>query len=126
MHDKDGERLKVGDTILIEAIITELGSGDDHCNVNVETTAGRRPDGMKERISVNTGVVTLIESAIQPDSVVIGRDMPSDNGAGLYCDDKTILVGPKKVTNVHIGAYDLAEMKASIDRLSKQYDRQIF
>jgi len=62
MHDVNGHPLKVGDKVLIPAEITELQSGaEDYCNVSVETTLGRRPDGSKERISaINTGVLVKV------------------------------------------------------------------
>ncbi|MEP7314265.1 MAG: hypothetical protein ABI859_16900 [Pseudomonadota bacterium] len=66
MHDRNGTPLQKGDKVLIEAVVTDLGGGEDYCNVGVETVAGRRPDGLKERFSaINTGVVTLLERAPQ-------------------------------------------------------------
>jgi hypothetical protein len=60
MHDKNGTPLRNGDTVLIEATIIELLAADDYCNVSLETVAGRRPDGQKERIyAINTGVLVL-------------------------------------------------------------------
>jgi hypothetical protein len=64
MHDKNGSELKLGDTVLIPARITQLSPGEDYCNVQLETLHGRRPDGMKETIyAINTGVVVLHEKA---------------------------------------------------------------
>ena len=58
MHDAKNRQLKVGDKILIPAVITELGGGEDYCNVGVRSTFGRRPDGAKERVNaMNTGVM---------------------------------------------------------------------
>jgi 5-methylcytosine-specific restriction enzyme A len=58
MHDANGTPLNVGDKVLIPAVVTELHAGDDYCNVSLETTLGRRPDAMKERLSgINTGVL---------------------------------------------------------------------
>jgi len=58
MHDALGKPLKVGDHVLIMAKVTDLSPGEEFCNVTVETTLGRRPDGLKERISaINTGVL---------------------------------------------------------------------
>ena len=61
MHDKNGTPLKVGDHVLIPAIITDLCQGsEEYCNVSVETLHGRRPDGDKEKMSaINTGVLVL-------------------------------------------------------------------
>lgn len=64
MHDRNGTPLKKGDVVLIPAVITDLSPGEDYCNVSLETVAGRRPDGAKERFSaINTGVLVLHESA---------------------------------------------------------------
>lgn len=61
MHDRNGTELKVGDVVMVEAIITQLQPSDDYCNVNLETVDGRRPDGSKETIhAINTGVLVLI------------------------------------------------------------------
>lgn len=58
MHDRIGRELKVGDTVVIFATITELHATDDYCNVSMKTVYGRRPDGMKESIcAINTNVL---------------------------------------------------------------------
>jgi hypothetical protein len=58
MHDAKNRELKVGDTILIQAKITELYPNEDYCNVSAESLYGRRPDGAKERFcAINTGVM---------------------------------------------------------------------
>lgn len=60
MHDRNGTPLKRGDIVLVEAVVTEVSAHDDYCNVSIETTDGRRPDGSKERFSaINTGVLVL-------------------------------------------------------------------
>lgn len=58
MHDRVGRELKVGDTVVILATVTELSATPDYCNVSVETVYGRRPDDSKERIgAINTNVL---------------------------------------------------------------------
>lgn len=58
MHDAKGRPLAKGDRVLIPAIITQLYETEDYCNVNLETEAGRRPDGAKETVNaINTGVI---------------------------------------------------------------------
>jgi hypothetical protein len=62
MHDRNGTQLKKGDVVLIEAVVTELYTGEDYCNVSLKTVDGRRPDGLKETVSaINTGVLVLHE-----------------------------------------------------------------
>lgn len=62
MHDKNGNELKVGDTVMVPMTITSISPGEEYCNCTLETVYGRRPDGAKERMSaVNTGVVVLLD-----------------------------------------------------------------
>ena len=63
MHDANGTPLKKGDKVMIEAEIVELSPHEDYCNVSLETTRGRRPDGNKEHIAINTGVLVKLSSA---------------------------------------------------------------
>lgn len=61
MHDAMGKKLAVGDRVLIMATVKELHPLEEFCNVSVETTLGRRPDGAKEVISaINTGVLIKV------------------------------------------------------------------
>ena len=63
MHDARGKMLKVGDLVLIPAVIAELSPGEDFCNVSVVTQIGRRPDGAKEKFSaINTGVLIKVSA----------------------------------------------------------------
>ncbi len=58
MHDAKNRALKVGDTVLVPCVVTELYQTEEFCNVAVETKVGRRPDGELERIgAINTGVM---------------------------------------------------------------------
>ncbi|MBN8955722.1 MAG: hypothetical protein J0H17_03890 [Rhizobiales bacterium] len=58
MHDAKNRELKIGDTVLIAAKVTQLSPGEEYCNVSVQSVFGRRPDGAKETISaINTGVM---------------------------------------------------------------------
>jgi hypothetical protein len=64
MHDRNGTPLKVGDVVLLPGRITQLSEGTaDYCNVSVESLEGRRPDGAKETLCINTGVLVLHEHA---------------------------------------------------------------
>lgn len=57
MHDAKGRPLKAGDKVLIPATITEAWGGEDTCNVSVETILERRPDGLRESFTTQSGVV---------------------------------------------------------------------
>lgn len=64
MHDARGKTLKVGDLVMIPAVVTELSAQtDDYCNVSIKTQIGRRPDGQKEGIyAINTGVLIKVSA----------------------------------------------------------------
>lgn len=63
MHDALNRPLKVGDTVIITAKITQLSATEDFCNVSLETVLGRRPDGAKEHVyAINTGVLIKANS----------------------------------------------------------------
>ena len=62
MHDRNGKPLAVGDLVVIHAKVTALQPTEDYCNVSLETTHGRKPDGMKETFyAINTAVVDKVE-----------------------------------------------------------------
>lgn len=61
MHDKNGKPLKIGDRVRMEAVITEGHAGEDYCNATIESVEPRRPDGLKERCTLNTGVLEKVE-----------------------------------------------------------------
>jgi hypothetical protein len=67
MHDRNGNKLEVGDRVLIPARVTQLTPGEDYCNVHLETTVGRRPDNQPERITaINTGVLVKVAGESNP------------------------------------------------------------
>lgn len=66
MHDRNGTPLKLGDTVLVPAIITALSQGEDYCNVTLTSVEGRKPDGAKESYCTNAAVVVLHKSAPPP------------------------------------------------------------
>ncbi|MGB7158549.1 MAG: hypothetical protein WBD40_10820 [Tepidisphaeraceae bacterium] len=61
MHDANGTELKVGDRVVIPGVVKSVSPGADYCNVQVETTLGRRPDGQKESFSaINTAQLVKV------------------------------------------------------------------
>jgi hypothetical protein len=63
MHDAKNRPLKVGDMVLVPCRIKEIQATEDYCNVTIESTFGRRPDGKPERISAINSAVTLRSNA---------------------------------------------------------------
>ena len=63
MHDFNGTPLKVGDLVIVPAVITQLSTTADYCNVSLTTVLGRRPDDQKETVNaINTGVLVKVSS----------------------------------------------------------------
>lgn len=61
MHDRTGQPLTVGDSVIFVGKIVELNPTEEYCNVSVESKYGRKPDGMKERVSaINTAVLDKV------------------------------------------------------------------
>ncbi len=52
-HDKNGQELKVGDTVNIEATVTDVQLGEEFCNVNLETVEPMFPGEHKTLIVLN-------------------------------------------------------------------------
>lgn len=87
MHDAKGRELKVGDVVLIPAIITDVQPTPDYCNVSAKSVLGRKPDGAQESFGgINTAVMLrnnpgdendLGELAEQPTQA-----KPAEAGAG--------------------------------------------
>ena len=74
MHDVNGTPLKVGDKVMIEAIIKDLQPCENYGNVSVETTLRRRPDGDKETIgAINTAVMVKVRDSVFVDVADIGE-----------------------------------------------------
>lgn len=60
-HDLNNFVLQPGDKVVIHAVVTQITTGEDYCNVTLETEHGRRPDGQKEIISaINSRVVEKV------------------------------------------------------------------
>lgn len=61
MHDVLGQKLNVGDSVLVPAKIAHLDPTDNYCNCTLETVAGRRPDNAKDYIyAINTGTIIKV------------------------------------------------------------------
>jgi hypothetical protein len=61
MHDARNRSLQKGNIVLIPAVITDLQAFDGFCNVTVEAVMPRRPDGYKEKMTLNTGTLILAD-----------------------------------------------------------------
>jgi hypothetical protein len=61
-HDVKGRELKVGDRVMLPAVVTNVQTGEDFCNCEIVSAHGRRPDGLKEHIyAINTGVLERVD-----------------------------------------------------------------
>jgi hypothetical protein len=61
MHDRNGTPLRVGDIVMIPALVVSVQSTADYCNLNARSVYARKPDGAPESFSINTSVVILHE-----------------------------------------------------------------
>ena len=58
MHDALMRSLKVGDRVLIPAVVKEIHATEDYCNVVLESSMKRRPDRQRDTIAaINSGVI---------------------------------------------------------------------
>lgn len=57
-HDKNGQVLSIGDTVLIEAKVKNVYTGDEYCNVELETVEVMYPGENKSGITLNAKQVT--------------------------------------------------------------------
>lgn len=58
-HDRDGERLGVGDTVLIPAHILAIHDTEDYCNVDLETVQPMAPLDARTPLTLNAKQVVL-------------------------------------------------------------------
>ena len=54
-HYKDGTSVKVGDQVLIPAVVVTVHEGTDYCNATLETERPMFPEDNKTWINLNTG-----------------------------------------------------------------------
>lgn len=60
MHDRNGTPLNIGDTVILEGIITQLYGGEDYCNVTIQATGNVRPNLDRHDFhTFNTGELCL-------------------------------------------------------------------
>ncbi len=57
-HDRKGNRLSVGDHVIIEATVTAVHQTDEYCNLSLETIEPMFPSDNKSAISLNAKQVT--------------------------------------------------------------------
>ncbi len=53
-HDKRGEELKVGDTVMVPCRIKAIHLTEDYCNVDLETTVTMPPSDQATRLTLNS------------------------------------------------------------------------
>lgn len=68
-HDRNGQLLKVGDRVLIEAEVTSITPSEDYCNATVKTVLPMPPYTDGTSITLNTKQLQLAganEAASEP------------------------------------------------------------
>lgn len=62
-HDAVGNLLQAGDEVILRGVVIEVQPSDEYCNITIESVFGRKPDGMKERVSaINAAVLEKVPS----------------------------------------------------------------
>jgi len=57
-HDRKGNLLNVGDHVVIEATVTQVQTGEEYCNVTLETIEPMYPGDSRSTLSLNAKQVT--------------------------------------------------------------------
>jgi flavin reductase (DIM6/NTAB) family NADH-FMN oxidoreductase RutF len=57
-HDRKGNLLNVGDHVIIEATVTHVHTGEEYCNLTLETIEPMYPDNSPSTLSLNAKQVT--------------------------------------------------------------------
>ena len=53
-HDKRGEELKVGDTVMVPCRVKAIHLTEDYCNVDLETKLPMPPTGTVQALTLNS------------------------------------------------------------------------
>lgn len=53
-HDRRGEELKVGDTVMVPCVIKAIHLTEDYCNVDLETKLTMPPLGTPTKLTLNS------------------------------------------------------------------------
>lgn len=59
-HDRDGNVLEPGDFVVVRCVVNSITTGEEFCNLTLESIEGRKPDGYKETLCINANVVEKI------------------------------------------------------------------
>jgi hypothetical protein len=60
-HDAKGRELKVGDKVLVPAVVTSIAAGEDYCNLTVQTERPMKPSDQPTMITFNASQVDKVE-----------------------------------------------------------------
>lgn len=85
-HDKNGAELAVGDKVTVEAVVKEIQTGEEYCNVSLETSEPMHPAETKTPICLNTRqVVKLVLMIILSVMLSFGvKAQTSTNAPGTF------------------------------------------
>ena len=53
-HDKNGNVLAAGDEVIVRAKVTQVHTGEEYCNLTVETVEPMFPGDVKSTLTLNT------------------------------------------------------------------------
>jgi len=59
-HDKNGQVIEVGDEVMVPAVVKQVMTGEDYCNVTLETTEPMYPGEHKSGMTLNARQVVKV------------------------------------------------------------------
>lgn len=60
-HDRIGQKIEVGDHVMVPCVVKEVHPTDDFCNLTLETLEPMYPAGTPNTIVLNTKMVDLAQ-----------------------------------------------------------------
>lgn len=65
-HDRDGNRLSVGDKVLVPCLVKAIHDTEDYCNVDIETVAPMFPSDKRSALTLNAKQLILAATYKEP------------------------------------------------------------
>jgi hypothetical protein len=74
-QDRKDQPVRVGDFVMIPAMVTEIQSNDEFINVVVETLESMHPAEHKTKIVLNSHQIEVVRPSV---SVLVVKEQPAD------------------------------------------------
>ena len=87
-HDQNGNLIKVGDKVLIEAIVESVQTGVNYCNCMVKTVIVMPPYDTGSTFSINTAQCLIVDGDVADAEPTPAPSLPADHGGGMAGHDE--------------------------------------